>query len=685
MVLTPGQIISNRYEIIEKIGSGGMSLVYRARDRKLDRYVTFKVMREEHLTDEEFQARFKIEAQAVASLSHPNIVNVYDVGQENDINYIVMEYIDGLTLKELITKKAPFSNDEILGVAIQITDALAHAHHHGIVHRDIKPQNILVTKAGAIKVTDFGIARTVTSDTVSVGNTTMGSVHYFSPEQARGGFVDAKSDLYSLGILMYEMGTGELPFDGESSVAVALMQINEPLPDIRAINPNISEAVENIITRLTDKKPFNRFQSDEELSAVLKGAIVDSGAIPETDRRINRSSQTIQFTGEEYESLQSESGRRNHKAWKDNNGEPPERSGRTDEIKVIIAAVLAALAIIIIAGSVIWPRIRKDLPPELVAVPDFVGKDFDAASAEARLANLSLEINEETYNNQYAVGQIFYQNYEPDGMVDPGQVILVDVSLGEKLVEVPDLVKKEGMDAANEVLNSSSFRLSQKDIYDDNMPKGYVVRQTPEAGDHVPPGTELTIYVSKGPEIKTVIVPDLANLTEEKAKLKLIEFKLTIGNITPLNSDSIDKGKVMTQTVKAGSEVQEGTVVGIAVSLGPASTPPPTVTAEAPGPSSQPSPGNNPSSTAGTTAPPAQSDIKTKNLLIEDVNFPSGVDTVEVKVLKTTSNGPVQVYSGTHSTGDFPLSVPVSGTGTVRLTVMVNGIEHASGNMNFNE
>ncbi|MDR2904168.1 MAG: protein kinase, partial [Clostridiales bacterium] len=237
MVLTSGQLISNRYEIIEKIGSGGMSIVYRAKDTKLDRFVTFKVLRHEHITDEEFSERFKIEARAVARLSHPNIVNVYDVGNEDDVNYIIMEYIEGLTLKELITKKAPFSNDEILGVAIQINDALAHAHANGIVHRDIKPQNILVTNKGTIKVTDFGIALTVNSNTISVGNNTLGSVHYISPEQARGGFIDAKSDLYSLGIVMYEMATGELPFDGESSVAVALMQINEPMPDLTEINP----------------------------------------------------------------------------------------------------------------------------------------------------------------------------------------------------------------------------------------------------------------------------------------------------------------------------------------------------------------------------------------------------------------------------------------------------------------
>ena len=269
MLLNPGTVLNGRYEILEKIGSGGMAVVYRGRDRKLDRYVTIKVLREEFIGDEEFIERFRSEACSVARLSHPNIVRAYDVGEDGDINYIVNEYIHGDTLKKAIKEKAPFDSRSTINVAIQIASALSQAHKAHIVHRDIKPQNILVGTDGVVKVTDFGIARAATASTMTTTANAAGSVHYFSPEQARGGYVDEKSDIYSLGITMFEMITGVLPFQGNNSVSIALMHINDELPDIRQYNPNCTRSLEGIIRKATMKKADERYASIDLLLADL--------------------------------------------------------------------------------------------------------------------------------------------------------------------------------------------------------------------------------------------------------------------------------------------------------------------------------------------------------------------------------------------------------------------------------
>jgi serine/threonine-protein kinase len=275
MVLNEGEIVSQRYEIQQKIGFGGMAIVYKALDLKLNRQVTMKVMREEYAADEDFIRRFQKEAHAAASVTHQNLVNIYDVGAEGLLHYIIMEYVDCYTLKDLIKKKAPFTNEETLGVAIQISAALVHAHNNKIIHRDIKPQNILITPDGTVKVTDFGIARVPSDATQTVTSKTMGSVHYFSPEQARGGYTDGKSDIYSLGIVMFEMATGQIPFDGDTAVAVAMKQINEELPDIKAINPNISESITKIIYKATEKQSIKRYATMEAMSNDLKRALTN--------------------------------------------------------------------------------------------------------------------------------------------------------------------------------------------------------------------------------------------------------------------------------------------------------------------------------------------------------------------------------------------------------------------------
>ncbi|MDD3570722.1 MAG: protein kinase [Lachnospiraceae bacterium] len=276
MTLAIGTVLSGRYEIIEKIGTGGMAVVYRAKDQKLDRNVTVKVLKEEFVGDEDFKARFKTEARAAAKLSHPNIVNVYDVGDDNGVQYIVMEYVHGDTLKQVIVNSAPFDTVVTLSIAVQMASALAHAHKNGVIHRDIKPHNILVSVDGTIKITDFGIARAAAVSTVTTTSNALGSVYYFSPEQARGGYVDSKSDIYSLGITMYEMLTGKVPYEGETSVAIALKHLNNELPDIRQFNSNVNDTIQNIVLKATQKKKDDRYDNVELLLADLKRALSEA-------------------------------------------------------------------------------------------------------------------------------------------------------------------------------------------------------------------------------------------------------------------------------------------------------------------------------------------------------------------------------------------------------------------------
>ncbi len=682
MLLFPGQIISNTYEIIERIGSGGMSLVYKAKHIKLNRFVTLKVMREEHLTDDEFMERFKIEARAIASLSHPNIVNVYDVGNDENINYIVMEYIDGLTLKELINKRAPFGNDEILGVAIQITDALMHAHSNGIVHRDIKPQNILVTKSGVIKVTDFGIARTVDSNTVSVGDSTMGSVHYFSPEQARGGFIDAKSDLYSLGIVMYEMATGELPFDGESAVAIALKQVNEPLPNIRKINPNISENVENVIIKLTDKKSFNRFTNDQELSDTLKAAIIkpNESIISSHSDRVD--SKTIVFSGDEFEELKRET-RRNSaiddEEYYDEAGyENEERFDRKTEIKIIAAAIATAFVIITIAVLIILPKLGFS-DPEKISMPNLVGMQFEEAYQQMEELGFTLEIAQELYDEEIPEGEIYDQNYNPgdplykDNVYEGDKAIKVNVSLGKELFEIPPVINID-IDEARQQLSDvgAGFKLTVEEINDPNTPKGIVIRQEPAENEKVEAGTEITLYVSIGKEIKQVDVPKLLGLTEAQARNKLKEYNLTIGTTTSEGfSDKYEKGQVMLQSVSSGRTVPEGTVVDIVLSKG-----------LLPPQSEAPSPQPSPSAPTQTDQPVTG---RTKNIKIPSDYFPEGEESVLVKVYKRVDGELNLIYKSDHSKEEFPLTVPVTGSGTEEISIFFNTAEIFGQSINFDE
>jgi len=576
MILEAGMVVSGRYVIQSKIGAGGMAVVYKARDKKLGRAVTLKVMREEFMTDEEFISRFEKEARAAAGLSNSNIVNVYDVGQEDDIHYIVMEYIDGVTLKELIQRKAPFRNDETLGVAIQIASALAEAHSNGVIHRDIKPQNILVTSHGVVKVTDFGIAKASGTSTMTTDSNTMGSVHYFSPEQARGVYVDNKSDIYSLGIVMYEMATGQMPFEGESPVAVAIKQMEQPLPNIRNLNPDISDSIVKIIKKAANKNTLNRYQTAEEFLADLKRALSDdsgdfvSSAKPEVSKKRVFSKDSYAETDDDSDAFGREM-------------EDDTVNEKLLERKIIIAGTITALAIIVVIMSLFLYIRNSDSPVEEI-VPDIVGLTVEQAASVLGSLNMAPNTLEYLYDPIVDAGLIIQQQ-PPAGetlRINSGDTAPVHVSISRgaepaERVEVPNVVNRE-LAEAELMLRNSSLTVALQNDYSDVVPLNVVISQDPPAGAEVEVYTSVTIVRSLGPELRLVLVPDIVGTSEMEARRILEGNGLVVDLSTRAHSDAIPAGNIVSQSIAAGTEVETGTRISYVISDGPLATPTPTPT-----------------------------------------------------------------------------------------------------------
>lgn len=701
MILSPGQEVAGRYEIIKKIGSGGMANVYKALDTKLNRYVTFKVMREEYVTDDDFLRRFDIEARAAASLSNQHIVNVYDVGSEYDIHYIVMEYVDGVTLKQLVKKRAPFNNDEILGVAIQIAQALEHAHKNNIVHRDIKPQNILVTRGGISKVTDFGIARAATATTITTSSNSMGSVHYFSPEQARGGFVDFKSDIYSLGIVMFEMATGQLPFEGDSPVSIALKHINDPLPDLTSINPNLSDKIISIMCKATAKLSADRYQDINEMGNDLKRALTNSS---DEGRAFGES--TLTLTDEEIEQINNEAqamqsptkvprskrtSRSEIMAMLPEADDQPEEwylgpgkirgnvrrpipmedfvddddDGMFSDKKVVIAAVLTSFVLILLIFSLFyWVFLRPGTPePALrpLNVPNFANGAWSLEDANnmARDMGFEIKVEGEEASDFINAGNIISQNYGSENALYEGGTLWVTLSTGSGKYEVPDLSRRTA-DEAYEILSELDYPFEPSQVleFSNDMPIGSVIRHEPPAGSMVPAGTLITLYISSGPAQKTAVVPNLNDKTEAEAISLLQEAGLAAPRAVRAASATVPEGKVIRQAISAGTEIPVGSPVEFTVSSGP----PPEVTAT---PSPSPSPSSNGN---GSEGQPSESKV-TKTLPIHLASIPEGAETVHVRVLLGTDSGNETVFDGRINVSDLPLQLPVSGTGQRNLMV----------------
>lgn len=603
-MLELGTMLSGRYEVLKRVGSGGMADVYMAKDHKLNRNVAVKVLKSEYVEDEKFLKKFETEAQAVARLSHPNIVNIYDVGIEDGINYIVMELAEGITLKEYIRKKGYLSPKETVEISTQIASAISHAHKNHIIHRDIKPQNILVSDTGIIKVTDFGIAKATSSNTVTSTATAMGSVHYISPEQAKGRFCDEKSDIYSLGITMYEMVTGHVPFDHENGVTIALMHLQNEITPPSQIRDGIPDSLEKIILKCTMKKPEERYQTADDLIADLRLVFEDTsggyvGVVPAIDdsptimidqneltQRINtpKKDQKIQ----QEEPLKDEE----QNAYLDEDDE--EESGMNSKIEklvIVLAAVVGAIILIsiivfVVKSSGVFKSGKSttttsigttaesnDTESKKYTVDNYIGMSLSAAREKID-GKFKIKVEEE-YSADYAKDLVIRQDPESDTELEEGKTLTLVVSKGtrtEDKVSVPEVVGKRESSAKSE-LEVAGLKVSVKTKYSTDVAKGKVIFQSPGSGNQVTKNSTVVITVSQGEKPETMVrVPNLRYFTESEARSELKNSNLVLGSVLTEYSDSVEKGLVIRQTVSSGSKVKEGTAVGIYVSLGPRQT-----------------------------------------------------------------------------------------------------------------
>jgi len=554
-----GRLLGNRYEIIEQIGNGGMATVYKAKCHVLNRYVAVKILRDEFTTDEEFIKRFNTEAQAVASLTHPNIVSVYDVGHEGNLYYIVMELIKGRTLKEIIVSEGALAWKWCVNVAIQIASALETAHKNNIIHRDIKPHNIIITEDGMAKVTDFGIAKAVSNSTITAFGTTMGSVHYFSPEHAKGGITDAKSDLYSLGVVMYEMLTGKLPFDADTPVSVALKHLQEQPIEPIIINPTIPQAINKIVMKSMQKDPSLRYQNAGEmlkdLSIALKNPDADFVNIDDTLR--DYPTQTIStIYSKPIEDKVKE---------KEKDMEKEKKNKFTAFIaKHKIISTIIGL-IILFALTIAITSLAFDVAtPKDVLIPDLVGLSLDEAKSKIEESKLEIEVEEERYDATIEAGKIISQDpiYKENYKIKEKSKIKVIVSLGLKIVKVPKVTGKT-LEEAKELLEEQDLIVVVEEEPSKKIEAGYVISQDVPENAEIGAGSTVTIKVSTG--IEKSIVPNVVGQTEADAKKMIEEAGLTLATTLTAEDTTKDSGVVLKQSLNAGETVDKGSKITITI------------------------------------------------------------------------------------------------------------------------
>ena len=555
-----GSVIGNRYKIQEKIGNGGMATVYKALDQILNRYVAVKVLREEFTTDEEFIKRFNAEAQSAARLTHPNIVSVYDVGQEYNIYYIVMELIQGKTLKQIIEEDGHLSWKWAVNIAIQIASALEMAHKNNIIHRDIKPHNIMITEDGVAKVTDFGIAKAVSNSTITAFGTTLGSVHYFSPEHARGGYTDSKSDLYSLGVVMYEMVTGKVPFDADTPVSVALKHMQEePVPPIK-VNKEIPFAVNQIILKAMKKDPNERYQNASEMIKDLNIALKrpEGGFVEERnfEDSFTRRIPTVNVSDNRNENIKS-----------DNEEEKPKGKLATffyNHPKTKVASIIALFVLIFVATLVITLTVINSSSPKDVQIPNVV--NLTQEEAKQRIEQLKLKFAyKEEYSADVEAGHVISQDpqYINNYSVKEGSTVTVVISKGMEQTKVPKVIGME-YSKAESALTEAGLEVEKVEETSQKVEAGYVISQEIDANTEVQKGTKIKIHVSTGTGIKKVTVTSVIGKSSEEAKKILTDLKLEV-NVVEDEDTSKSDGVVLKQSVDPGTSVEEGSAITITV------------------------------------------------------------------------------------------------------------------------
>lgn len=585
-MIREGVIISERYEIMGRIGAGGMADVYKAHDHKLNRFVAVKVLKREFREDENFVKKFQTEAQAAAGLMHPNIVNVYDVGEDRGLYYFVMELVEGITLKDYIQKKGRLTVKEVISISLQVCAGIEAAHNHQIVHRDIKPQNIIISREGKVKVTDFGIAKAISSNTISTN--AMGSVHYTSPEQARGGFSDAKSDIYSLGVTMYEMITGELPFDGDSTVSVALKHLQEELVPPSEYVPEIPYSLERIILKCMQKSPNRRYADTVLLARDLRRSLTD----PEGDfvviAPIAAAGHTVIRTKEELEQIKNAP--RNLESEPEEKDETPKSASARKREEVnknvnkvmwilgIVAAVIFVIALIfgiIKMTSCIGGMGKVDSGAQTntetrVEVPPLVGEEEDEAKTLCEESKLQMEVIGYEKSEEFDEGIVISQKTAAGTKVYEDTKIQVVVSSGLKppTVEIPEVAEKEEQEAI-EALTDLGFleeNITIEKISSEEIEEGLAVSTDPKAGTELAVDQELTLYISSG--LEKGKVPSLVGMTKKEARKALKALELIPVFVEEYNTE-YTAGYVYEQSVGANTEVKKGTEITCYVSKGP--------------------------------------------------------------------------------------------------------------------
>ncbi|MGN0401552.1 MAG: Stk1 family PASTA domain-containing Ser/Thr kinase [Acetatifactor sp.] len=601
-----GMMIGNRYEILEKIGTGGMSDVYKAKCHKLNRFVAVKVLKQEFSENANFVSKFQIEAQAAAGLMHPNIVNVYDVGEENGIYYIVMELVEGITLKKYIEKKSHLSYKEAVSVAIQVSMGIEVAHNNHIIHRDIKPQNIIISRDGKAKVTDFGIAKAATSNTIT--SNVMGSVHYTSPEQARGGYSDEKSDIYSLGITMYEMLTGRVPFNGETTVAIAIKHIQEEMPSPRTIVPEIPESVEQIVMKCCQKSPERRYQRMHELIADLKQSLIHPNENFVVDNEPDIDGDTRMITESEVAQIKQRTAYREDAS---NEGvrlrtdveamyeeeETPEydeeygynpRMEKVTTILTVIFGVIILIIVVILAAKVFGSTDRNRNPGSssgIVQIEESSGNAEADQKNYVTMPGVTGKLVEEARNLLFRNDINAEVRYVESDEVAAGIVISVDVLEGESIlrgstvnlvasagptgIEVPSVQGNTyTFEDASSILTAKGFMVSRASAYSETVSEGRIIAQSPVAGSMAPKNSTVVLTVSLGKEPTKVSVPKLLGLTEDEGTAVANEHGLSIGQVTHVYS-SYESGLICYQSYSPEVNVEPGTSIDIHVSQGP--------------------------------------------------------------------------------------------------------------------
>ncbi len=568
------RILAGRYELLEKIGDGGMAVVYKARCRLLNRFVAVKILKPEFTKDLKFIENFRRESQSAASLTHPNIVNIYDVGKEGNIHYIVMELIEGQVLSDIIKNEGSMEFVKAIDIVKQIALALSFAHKNHIIHRDVKPHNILITQEGTAKITDFGIAKAVNSGTI-IGNTgtIMGSVHYFSPEQARGGYVDEKSDIYSLGIVLYELVTGRVPFDAENPVAVALMHMNNEMVPPSQYVPGIPSALEDIIMKATNKYQVNRFKTasemydalciiDMEKTRALSGFEYHSGT--GMDATIEMKAVNGTSAGMAYADSKEEITGDMRK--KDKKEQKSKKKVRINKVKV--AAIILALICAIPVSQLILSAIDNFTSAKEVTVPDLVGMTVAEATDTLNKLNLEIKVGDEISSTEYDEGEIVSQDPNAEMTVKEGFPVTVNVSKGKaREGTVPNVVNKTAQDAKF-VLESYGYELGEVATENSEMPKDVVIRQTPDAGTEAAPGTKVNVVVSLGSAVEQVPMPNVMNMGIDAAIEELEKSGFTIGAVGHEMSTAYEINTVMWQQYEPGTMVDKGAGVNLKVSSG---------------------------------------------------------------------------------------------------------------------